>query len=115
MVYNTFPLMNGHLIPPEVVAAPFFFEDPAAVQWLHRVLAFVFLAATLFYGIREKRWVLLCLVVWQMTLGAITVLGQVPLWAASWHQFNAALILVTLVLGLYQRPEGAAQTSPSAH
>ena len=115
MVYNTFPLMNGHLIPPEVAAAPFFFEDPAAVQWLHRVLAFVFLAATLFYGIREKRWALLCLVVWQITLGAITVLGQVPLWAASWHQVNAAFILVMLVLGLYQRPARAAQTFPSAH
>jgi cytochrome c oxidase assembly protein subunit 15 len=115
MVYNTFPLMNGHLIPPEVAAAPFIFEDPAAVQWIHRVLAFVFLAATLFYGIREKQWVLLCLVVWQLTLGAITVLGQVPLWAASWHQVNAAFILVMLVLGLYQRPARAAQTFPSAH
>jgi cytochrome c oxidase assembly protein subunit 15 len=115
MVYNTFPLMNGHLIPPEVAAAPFIFEDPAAVQWLHRVLAFVFLAATLFYGILKKQWVLLCLVVWQVTLGAITVLGQVPLWAASWHQVNAAFILVMLVLGLYQRPARAAQTFPSAH
>jgi cytochrome c oxidase assembly protein subunit 15 len=115
MVYNTFPLMNGHLIPPEVAAAPFIFEDPAAVQWIHRVLAFVFLGATLFYGMREKRWGLLCLVVWQVTLGAITVLGQVPLWAASWHQVNAAFILVTLVLGLYQRPARAAQTFPSAH
>jgi cytochrome c oxidase assembly protein subunit 15 len=115
MVYNTFPLMNGHLIPPEVAAAPFIFEDPAAVQWIHRVLAFVFLGATLFYGMREKRWGLLCLVVWQITLGAITVLGQVPLWAASWHQVNAAFILVMLVLGLYQRPARAAQTFPSAH
>jgi cytochrome c oxidase assembly protein subunit 15 len=114
MVYNTFPLMNGHLIPPEVAAAPFIFEDPAAVQWIHRILAFVFLAATLFYGIREKRWALLCLVVWQITLGAITVLGQVPLWAASWHQVNAAFILVMLVLGLYQRPARAVQTFPSA-
>ena len=114
MVYNTFPLMNGHWMPPEVTAAPVLFEDPAAVQWIHRVLAFGFLGATVFYGIQEKRWGLLCLVMLQVTLGAITVLGQVPLWAASWHQVNAAFILVMLILGLYARPAEAARTSPSA-
>jgi cytochrome c oxidase assembly protein subunit 15 len=114
MVYNTFPLMNGHWIPPEVTAAPLFFEDPAAVQWLHRVLAFGFFGAALVYSIREKRWELLCLVLLQVVLGAITVLGQVPLWAASWHQVNAAFILIMLVVGLYAQPKEAARTSPSA-
>ncbi|MFM7630199.1 MAG: COX15/CtaA family protein [Alphaproteobacteria bacterium] len=108
MVYNTFPLMNGHWIPPEVMAAPFFFDDPAAVQWLHRVLAFGFFTFVVVDGMRQRQWGLLSLVALQITLGAITVLGQVPLWAASWHQVNAALILVLLMLRRYGPPEATA-------
>ena len=115
MVYNSFPLMNGYVIPPEVWSAPFFFNDPAAVQWAHRLLAFGFWITALVVSVRHRSWVLLGLITLQVILGALTVLWQVPLVVASWHQLNAALILVSLVLGLYPPPLTGAKTFPNGN
>ena len=43
LAYNTFPLMNGHFIPPEIfILEPWyrnFFENMATVQFDHRMIA----------------------------------------------------------------------------
>src|SRR5205809_622441 len=49
--YNTFPLMNGHIVPPEIFmlhpAWMNFFWNTATVQFDHRILALVLLVVTL--------------------------------------------------------------------
>jgi heme a synthase len=52
VVSNTFPLMNGYLVPPAILALePWLrnpFENPLTVQWIHRMLGFALaLAAVL--------------------------------------------------------------------
>ena len=104
LVYNTFPLMSGMLIPPEVFSDQFFFANPVAVQWIHRVFAFFMLLVTFLCGKRYGLWVPFALVCVQIFLGAVTVMYQVPIWSASLHQLNAAFILISLIFALYHRP-----------
>lgn len=57
-IYNTFPKMHDHWFPPEALntesASNFqwanFFENGAAVQWVHRWLAFLLVIVITFWG-----------------------------------------------------------------
>lgn len=56
--YNTFPLMDGHLVPRDYWAVPGWrnaFENTAAVQFHHRVLASCTLAAVLATWLAHRR------------------------------------------------------------
>ena len=112
--YNTFPTMNGHWIPPEIlVVEPWwrnFLDNMATVQFVHRVLAAVVLLATLIVWARVQReppnrrargWShgLLAAVLVQVGLGIATLLGQVPLVLAALHQAGA-VVLLTCALGV---------------
>ncbi|HEX7217692.1 MAG TPA: COX15/CtaA family protein [Burkholderiales bacterium] len=99
--YNTFPLMNGHVVPPEVMLLePWwlnFVYNMATVQLVHR--AFFWLLAVL---IPIAWWrarhtvtgnVLLGAFVLQATLGITTLLLGVPVGFGSAHQGGAVLFL----------------------
>jgi len=106
--YNTFPLMNGALIPPEILAlAPAwrnFFYNMATVQFDHRAIAWVlaFLVPTLWWTLRRTRGLpsrarnggdlLLLLVAVQIGLGIATLLLVVPVPLAAAHQAGAVLV-----------------------
>lgn len=112
--YNTFPDMNGQLIPDEYWSRNDwrnFFESTAAVQLHHRALALTTLA-TVFtmwrYGSgmealpRSSRLLLHGLMAGasgQVGLGIATLLLHVPVELGSAHQAGA-LALFTLMLGL---------------
>ena len=117
--YNSFPLMEGHLVPPDYAALhPFarnLVANLAAVQFDHRLLAtltlLVSLAAALAAArlgrVRRAAMAFGALVVLQYGLGIATLLLIVPTGLAVIHQLNAVLAL-TAALVLLHGLRGAA-------
>jgi cytochrome c oxidase assembly protein subunit 15 len=99
--YNTFPLMNGHVVPPEVMLLePWwrnFVYNMATVQLVHR--AFFWLLAVLvpLAWWRSRHTLtgnaLLAAFVLQAALGITTLLLGVPVGFGSAHQGGAVLLL----------------------
>jgi cytochrome c oxidase assembly protein subunit 15 len=99
--YNTFPLMNGHLAPPEVLMLePWwrnFLYNMAAVQLVHR--AFFWLLCILiplaWWRARDTPAAnaLLAAFVVQGTLGISTLLAGVPVGLGAAHQGGAVLLM----------------------
>lgn len=109
--YNTFPLMNGHLIPPEVlVLEPWWlnFEyNMATVQLVHRaffwlLLVLVPLAWWRARG-RASAHALLLAFALQAALGISTLLHGVPVTLAVLHQAGAVLLLVAALVHAHGR------------
>jgi len=106
--YNTFPLMNGHVVPPEIFSLdPWwqnFFWNMATVQFDHRLIAWLIaaLVPTLWWKLHRAReipgrarWgghLLLALVAGQIALGIATLVNVVPLPLAALHQAGAVLV-----------------------
>lgn len=98
LIYNTFPQMNGRWVPEDAWAlTPWprnLVENPATLQWVHRVLAAL---VFLYIHIIAWRWgrmgTLLIALVWvQFFLGIATILTQVHILWAILHQANALLL-----------------------
>jgi len=115
--YNTFPLMDGRLVPGAYLEnQPWWinpFENIAAVQFDHRVLAVLTLAAVLAFAFWSQRFrlsrgsltvigALAAMALLQFALGVATLLLFVPVWLGALHQAGA-LILLTLTLLTTQR------------
>ncbi|MBO1324574.1 COX15/CtaA family protein [Acetobacter sp. TBRC 12305] len=116
-LFNTFPLMDGHLIPTDYASlSPFWlnwFANKAAVQFDHRLLATLTalsVAATLLVGLRAqglgaRARNALVLLGWavgiQYALGVTTLLLVVPVWAGAVHQTFAAVLLGTMLYVLH--------------
>ncbi len=115
--YNTFPLMDGRLVPEGYLAdRPWWanpFENIAAVQFDHRVLAVVTLAAVLVFAFWAQRFrlslgsfavigTLTAMALIQVGLGVATLLLFVPVWLGALHQAGA-MVLLTLALLTTQR------------
>ncbi len=115
--YNTFPLMAGHVVPPEVWnLTPWWinaFENTAAVQFLHRALALVtgavvlalawrVWAAGLPGGAGRVAALLGGMVVVQIALGIATLLTKVAIPVAAAHQGGALLVVGLLVWLLHE-------------
>ncbi|HXF67617.1 MAG TPA: COX15/CtaA family protein [Burkholderiales bacterium] len=112
--YNTFPLMDGHLVPPEAfLLEPWwknFFYNMATVQLDHRLGAYALLAAVAWLWVRALRLdvprsvralahLLAAAVLAQAALGVSTLLAGVPIALATLHQAGALVVLtVALVL-----------------
>jgi heme a synthase len=94
------PKMNGEWLPDGLaVIQPVWrnwFENALAVQFNHRVLAYVIftLAAVQALLLRQRSsWVVLAAVLAQVLLGISTVMGQVKLHTALAHQATAMILL----------------------
>ena len=113
VVYNTFPLMDGHFVPAGYAHLhPFWrnwFEDIAAVQFDHRLLAettvgsvvllwFAGRRAGLPRPARRAQHALLAAVLLQFALGVSTLLLVVPIPLAVAHQAGAVLLLTAAVV-----------------
>jgi cytochrome c oxidase assembly protein subunit 15 len=111
-IFNTFPLMDGRLVPADYGdLAPWhlnLFENHAAVQFNHRVLAIASLALAIGLWLRARglelagparRAVALVLLVTllQLGLGIATLLLVVPVWLAALHQAGALALLTFAV------------------
>lgn len=107
--YNTWPKMEGELIPSGLFTAqPWWrnmFENAMTVQFNHRVLAYVILAAALAYlfAVRTRGALILAVaILLQAALGIWTLLWAVPLWLGLAHQGGALLVLAAAVWNLDQ-------------
>jgi len=115
--YNTFPLMNGQVIPDGIFRlTPLwanFFENIATVQFDHRVLATLLFFIIPIFWWRSKQFeltprlrlgmhFLLGALLLQVTLGISTLLLHVPIPLASAHQ-GGALLLFTASLFVLQQ------------
>jgi heme a synthase len=106
--YNTFPLMNGQLVPPEILMIdPWwknFFWNMATVQFDHRAIAWLlaFLVPALWWKLRNVQGIpararagggiLVALIALQICLGIATLLLVVPIPLAAAHQAGAVLV-----------------------
>ena len=104
LTYNTWPLMDGKLIPDGAFAHPF--EDVTAAQFNHRMMAYIVTAATAalwFAGrgvpgtARTASNLLLAAVALQVLLGIWTLLEVVPVWLGALHQLGAVVLLTAAV------------------
>jgi len=102
--YNTFPLMNGHLIPPEAfMLEPWwrnFLWNVATVQLAHRAIFWLLLVLVPLLWWQARRTVakvaahhLLAMFMLQAALGITTLLLSVPIPLAAAHQAGAVLLL----------------------
>jgi cytochrome c oxidase assembly protein subunit 15 len=100
--YNTFPLMNGQVIPPETfMLEPWwenFFWNVATVQLVHRAFFWLLLVLIPILWFRLRTIAahhLLGMFIIQAGLGIATLLNAVPIPLASAHQAGAALLIAT--------------------
>ena len=102
--YNTFPLMNGHLVPPEtLMLEPWwrnFLYNIAAVQLVHRGFFWLLAVLVPLLWWRARRaaaapapGLLLAAFGLQAALGIATLLHAVPVPLAAAHQGGAVLVL----------------------
>ncbi|MEM7359830.1 MAG: COX15/CtaA family protein [Pseudomonadota bacterium] len=103
-IYNTFPTMNGQWVPDTWLAmSPWWrnlFENPVAIQFVHRCLAVVVAVAVLVLFRRSLQqtfvthasWVLATLVL-QISLGISALLMVVPVSLGAAHQAGAVALL----------------------
>lgn len=112
--YNTFPLMNGHFVPPEILMIePWyqnFFNNMATVQFDHRLGAWLLAFLLPWFWVRLRRFqdrrraqnvaglTVLVLAI-QITLGVLTVLNAVPVALGAMHQ-GGSMVLMTMILWL---------------
>lgn len=124
MAYNTWPLMDGTLIPSGLDAmSPAWknlFENALTVQFTHRILAYIVLVYVAWLLFRQHRrggfagehgWLprIAALVVAQVGLGIATLLTAVPISLALGHQALAFMLLGTVTAYL------ADTTAPHRH
>jgi cytochrome c oxidase assembly protein subunit 15 len=124
--YNTFPLMNGHVIPPEIMLIqPWwrnFFYNMATVQFDHRLLAYVLVVMIGWFwwrvrngsvSGRAKGWAdfLLLALLAQILLGITTLLYVVPVWLGVAHQAGALVVFTAAIGAMHAlRQRGSAKS-----
>ncbi len=114
LTYNTFPLMDGRLIPQGLhLHSPWWvnhLDNVTTVQFQHRLLAVTVVAAALALAVwawrlgetvprraRRMAVVLAALALGQMTLGITTLLLVVPVGLGVAHQLGALAVLAAAV------------------
>jgi len=111
--YNTWPLMDGKLIPDEIMLIEPWYANVAynmaTVQFIHRCLAvvIVLMAIGLWFDVRReppnprpRSWstVLLLIAFCQAALGIATLLTRVPVNLAALHQAGAVILFSCAIM-----------------
>lgn len=116
LAYNTWPLMNGQVVPDDLFAlSPWlinFVENATTVQFNHRLVAYIVVALGLWHcatllrtipsgEIRTSALLLATGLLAQTALGVITLLHAVPIGLGIAHQGFAAIVLAIAVRHLW--------------
>jgi heme a synthase len=111
--YNTWPLMDGHFVPPDILAIePWWVNiayNMATVQFIHRGLALVvaLMAIGLWFDVRREPpnararfWsaMLVAVAAAQVGLGIATLLLRVPLGLGALHQAGAVVVFSCAIM-----------------
>lgn len=112
MAYNTWPSMNGEMVPANIWAASPWWanltDNAVMVQFLHRTTAYLLWAAVLIHAVilyralpgtthMRRAWLLFGLITVQAVMGIATLVMQVPLYWALAHQFGGVVVLAVAV------------------
>jgi heme a synthase len=110
LTYNTWPLMDGRFIPKGLgMLQPLWlnvFDNVTAIQFNHRIGAYVLAAAIFAYTVavrrvhpaaRSRAILLSALVLAQIVIGILTLVAVVPISLALMHQAMALILLLVLV------------------
>ncbi len=115
--FNTFPLMNGKLIPDDYLIEDLgisnFFENTVAINFNHRWISifsffFIIFVCLKYIKFNNKNvsstivYLIVFFLTLQVLLGIITLLSNVFLPIASMHQTNSILLLSTLLICYHQ-------------
>ena len=111
LVANTWPTMDGELIPHGLlVVEPWWrnaFENPVTAQFDHRMIAYAILVVALVHLVRQRgvqgaggALVLFLVLLAQAAIGVATVVLEMPLHVALFHQFGAAVVVWVAVAHL---------------
>ena len=121
LIYNTFPLMAGQLVPPAgLTLEPLLLnlvQNIATVQWTHRVLGTLLLAAAAVLFLRVRRtaadatsrrlnMALGLLITFQYLVGVLTLVLRVPVILGVVHQALAAVIVALWVAWMHHARPG---------
>jgi cytochrome c oxidase assembly protein subunit 15 len=110
--YNTWPLMDGRIVPEGYLSASpqltDIFDRVQAVQFNHRLMAFFVVAAAALFVVRAVQHGRLLeagliggTTLLQFALGIAALVTAVPLWLGLAHQGGALLVLAGAVFSLY--------------
>ncbi|MDB2414531.1 COX15/CtaA family protein [Rickettsiales bacterium] len=111
LIYNSFPDMNGKMIPDDIwissLAFYNFFENPALVQFNHRIFAYITTAIIIYLWWNSKKHkslyiisnIMLITIIAQVAIGILTLIHSVPIYLASIHQ-AVAVLLFAMTLGI---------------
>ena len=115
--FNTYPLMNGKIIPDDIYLAEMgilnLFENTVTINFNHRwiaTLTFVYTFSLFLYlfiskaaGLQKSIIVLVLLILsLQFFLGVMALLSNVAIQYASLHQTNSLLLLSILLLAYFK-------------
>ncbi|MDA9004803.1 COX15/CtaA family protein [Amylibacter sp.] len=109
--YIDWPMMNGEFLPSESFDYnPLwtnFFENPALVQFNHRILGYVLMALGIAAWFKSRSIAhrklrigfkaILIMMVAQMVLGIVTVMYAAPWYIAIFHQIGAVVLIVFIL------------------
>ncbi|MDC1242548.1 COX15/CtaA family protein [Amylibacter sp.] len=109
--YIDWPMMNGEFLPSESFDYnPLwtnFFENPALVQFNHRILGYVLMALGIAAWFKSRSIAhrklrigfkaILIMMVAQMVLGIVTVMYAAPWYIAIFHQIGAVVLIVLIL------------------
>jgi len=113
--YIDWPMMNGEFLPSESFDyTPLwanFFENPALVQFNHRILGYIVFVVALLIWIKSRASALtlvkrsfslmLLAVLAQVVLGIGTVLYAAPLNIAIFHQMGAIIVVILILRAVF--------------
>ena len=114
LLYNTWPDMNGFVIPTDVSFKELFALDstnnPSVIQFYHRKIAYVIFLFLIYLnylflkkGMDYKIFIILNLaILFQISLGIITLLSGVKISYASLHQLGSILVLTSVITLIYK-------------
>ena len=101
LIYNTWPKMGPHWIPPELSALVNIITEPVSVQFTHRWIAIITALVVLSFAWRTKSFPLAGMVFLQIGLGIATLMSQVAIPLAALHQAGAFILGGILIHALH--------------
>lgn len=111
LLYNTWPDMNGEIVPNALSAS--IFTDHTTVQFIHRTLAIIVAFGFGFWWFLARAYVknakltklagsIAFVIALQFILGVLTLINAVPLALGMMHQITAVLLFTLSVVMLHE-------------
>ena len=111
LIYQTWPKMNLSYFPDDInlsmINFSYLFNNQSFVQFLHRILAYLIVAFTIFVGIKlfitnelkhvKNYFIVILVLSIQVILGIMTLISGLNLYLASLHQITSVILVYTVL------------------